>query len=1118
MWNAFLRTQQTYENIPDNTSQCIDLEDQLICVGYKKNRVKYFFFYLACVVLCGFPYLLHYWYDNFAAYVKCSKCYLSQADFILIKNCHGNYFLVPVQKCQCGLPGTGTVGQIRYFHHCHRKYVWNEEACVFVQLCGLDDGRSTLAQLVESAHGHTAQEQAQLLHLYDRNVIDVGVKSYWKLFLEEVLNPFYIFQVYSITLWCLDEYYYYAGCVFFLSAVSVITALVQTRKQSVALHNLATVHNASLVTVMRKNGVCEDVKADSLVPGDVIAIPQQGCQLTCDALLLTGNCVVNESMLTGESVPVIKTPPSLIQEVFDPVYHKRHTLFGGTHVIQTRFYGSEKVLALVVRTGFSTAKGGLIRSILYPKPLGFKFYKDSMKFVTFLFFIAIIGMGLCIYFNRHVDTKSLVLRTLDIVTIVVPPAMPAAMTVGIVYSLNRLKKRGIFCISPPRINVCGKVKVVCFDKTGTLTEEGLDLWGIVACENARFSSDVVTSPKDLPSSSQLVAAIATCHSLTFINGALSGDPLDILMFNSTGWELLEPAEDTHKFDQLAPTIVRPISRFPHEIGIIRQFPFSSSLQCLTVITRTLGSNYMTVHTKGSPEKISSICDPETVPANFDSTLETYTAAGYRVIAVAKRPLDSKLSWLQAQRIEREKVESGMTFLGLIIMQNSLKPETTPVINQLHRAKIRCLMVTGDNLHTAVSVGHKCGMILPYEQVVQVEAEPANGLAPPAIHFSVLGTTAYDTSLQNAKTHFAVDGKSWAVIYQHFCDLLPLLVTKGTIFARMGPEQKSQLVEALQDLDYIVAMCGDGANDCGALKAADVGISLSEAEASVAAPFTSTISNITCVLHIILEGRCALVTSFGVFKYMALYSLIQFITVLLLYMRSSMLGDFQFLYIDLVITTTLAVVMGRTGPASQLVARRPLGSLVSAVNMVPLLLQVLLTAAVQVSALYLLGSQAWFRPAKFHDDDDGVDETVIKCWENTSLFCVSCYQYLILAVVYSKGRPFRKPFYTNIFLLLSLLVLTCFNTLLLIYPIAPISNIFELMPASEDKPILMFRLWLFGLPVLHLFVATFIEVFIADTKWLKSVVHFVSRKRMPKNRYKLVDQRSLSDIQAMWQTS
>jgi cation-transporting ATPase 13A2 len=132
---------------------------------------------------------------------------------------------------------------------------------------------------------------------------------------------------------------------------------------------------------------------------------------------------------------------------------------------------------------------------------------------------------------------------------------------------------------------------------------------------------------------------------------------------------------------------------------------------------------------------------------------------------------------------------------------------------------------------------------------------------------------------------------------------------GQVFARMSPDEKHELVEKLQSIDYCCGFCGDGANDCGALKAADVGISLSEAEASVAAPFTSRVFDITCVPEVIRyalvqeaiifmltfvtsEGRAALVTSFSCFKYMSLYSAIQFTSVSFLYASASNLGDFQ----------------------------------------------------------------------------------------------------------------------------------------------------------------------------------------------------------------------------------
>jgi len=117
-------------------------------------------------------------------------------------------------------------------------------------------------------------------------------------------------------------------------------------------------------------------------------------------------------------------------------------------------------------------------------------------------------------------------------------------------------------------------------------------------------------------------------------------------------------------------------------------------------------------------------------------------------------------------------------------------------------------------------------------------------------------------------HFslAVDGPSFEALRRmEDKRALRRLVARGVIFARMLPEQKQALIEMLQDMGYYVGMCGDGANDCGALKAAHAGISISDAESSVASPFTSRETNVSCVPNLIREGRCALVTSFGMFK-------------------------------------------------------------------------------------------------------------------------------------------------------------------------------------------------------------------------------------------------------------
>lgn len=127
---------------------------------------------------------------------------------------------------------------------------------------------------------------------------------------------------------------------------------------------------------------------------------------------------------------------------------------------------------------------------------------------------------------------------------------------------------------------------------------------------------------------------------------------------------------------------------------------------------------------------------------------------------------------------------------------------------------------------------------------------------------------------------------------------------------MSPDDKAFLVEKLREhLKTEVGMCGDGANDCSALKAADIGVSLSEAEASIAAPFTSQIFDISCIVILLREGRCALTTSFQCFKFIELYAMIEFMACCLLYEIGSNLTDHQYIYIDLVIVVPLALFMG-----------------------------------------------------------------------------------------------------------------------------------------------------------------------------------------------------------------
>lgn len=145
----------------------------------------------------------------------------------------------------------------------------------------------------------------------------------------------------------------------------------------------------------------------------------------------------------------------------------------------------------------------------------------------------------------------MILRALDLITIVVPPALPATLSIGTSFAINRLKKLGIFCISPPRVNIGGKVDCMCFDKTGTLTEDGLDIHGIRAVtlteggrklfdQECKSVAHVDPNNDDAQTTqSKIFQTMTTCHSLKIVNGELLGDPLDLKMFEFTQWELEE---------------------------------------------------------------------------------------------------------------------------------------------------------------------------------------------------------------------------------------------------------------------------------------------------------------------------------------------------------------------------------------------------------------------------------------------------------------------------------------------------------------------------------------------------------------------------------------------------
>ncbi|XP_046399059.1 polyamine-transporting ATPase 13A3-like [Ischnura elegans] len=1101
-------------------------EDELELFGYKRSKARTVVTWLFIVLTAGLLRLLFHWVPRLQLYATHTKCPLSQATRVLLmENYQQNlrsYYVKDVIRQSNQMESTGNnnlsgsgkfhlflkngrkmeVETYRYFYCKKLCYVWDDCCKEYVKLSGLDSVLKNSDFYRQK--GLTEEEQSLRRITYGPNEIVIPVKSVFALLVLEVLTPFYIFQIFSLSVWFAEDYFYYAVAVIIMLVFGCGTSVLQTRRNQMQLRK--TIHSSEIATVVRRKDeqggheMCEDILASSLVPGDIIALPPQGCILPCDAILLSGNAIVNECMLTGESVPVTKIPIHNDNKEFNEWDdNTRHSiLFCGTKVLQTRFHGKQWARAVVLRTGFMTTKGQIVQTILYPPPVDFRFERDAYRFLCILAVISTIGVVQTIVSKKMKGfaAKDIILKGLVLYTIVLPPALPAAMTVGKIYAQQRLKKKGIFCINSRIINISGTIDCVCFDKTGTLTEDGLDLWGVIPSKGKEFEEPVTNFPivhhsheegkEHALKSENVIIAMATCHSLTYIDGEMAGDPLDQKMFESTGWHLDEPEmSDTTKFGIGVPMVVQENhDDNPIEVGIARQFYFSSTLQRMSVITRTLGSRNFDIYCKGSPEMLMSLSKPESIPATMTSVLASYTRKGFRVLALAYRSLPPSITVEQIEKMEREEAEVNLTFLGLILFENKLKKVTESVINNLRTANIRQIMVTGDNILTAISVAQECTLVAHRQKVYRLEASPSeisvlphqdigdhlkprkrlSSITIPQMNWSSIGRVYSDDAnsmelgISEMPPTYALTGQTWSTIRKHHPEALKTIIKDGTVFARMTPDQKQQLVQELQAIGHNVAMCGDGANDCGALKAAHAGISLSDAESAAASAFTSNCGDVSCVPEVIAEGRCALVTSFGIFKFMAGYSLTQFSSVMILYVIDSYLTDFEFLYVDLCLVTLLAAIFGITTPPDAkkgLSPNVPSSNLFSIYPIASILLQIAIMAGFQVLGFYGVRFFSWYKPF-IYGEQFADFPSPYACYENYGIFAVSIFQYIWMVIVFSRGAPHRRWIFSNQPLVTAITVLTIFCVFLAIFPPYPVRAFFELAipPLLGDRAIVI----------------------------------------------------------------
>lgn len=585
---------------------------------------------------------------------------------------------------------------------------------------------------------------------------DVKTKTVWNITLDVLKEPMFILLIITALLYFFVSKEVIEGLVMIFSvALMMAIEIVQEYKTDKSLEKLKELSQPK--TLVKRNGHVIEVGSEYIVPGDVMLI-SEGDKISADGIILCHNdLAVDESSLTGESDVIYKTTEE------DNVNHfKRNFVYQGTNVI----LGSAEIK--VTATGKNTQTGKIGTSILQaparPTPLE-KQVRGLVKTVSIFALIMLIAIFFVTYFQSN-NLYNAIISGITFAISAIPEEFPVILTVFLSLGAYRLSTKKSLIRKLSSVETLGGISVLCVDKTGTLTENNMKVANTFCSNNVEdFYLKKI--------------AVLACEKKSY-------DPMEQALLKYCNVDA----------DKL----------FSNRL--ITEYPFTPQLKMMGHVWDI--DNKITIAVKGSPESVLKISKlTENQRLKIEQEQNKMAEKGLRVIAVAATVCGSE------SEIPSNIKNCELDFLGLIGFIDPPRKEVAKSIEICNKAGVQVIMITGDNLVTAKSIGKQIGL----------------------------------SATENVLTGEQIEAMSE--------DELAKAVKNTNIFARVIPEQKMKIISAIKKNGAVVAMTGDGVNDAPALKYADIGIAMGQRGTNIAKEASDMVlldDNFTTIVETIKDGR------------------------------------------------------------------------------------------------------------------------------------------------------------------------------------------------------------------------------------------------------------------------